>query len=368
MSEDDDVEDENISLKRKRDEKDDDNMMGLDVQPFKKQKSLEVTLSSINNDIEKQLMENIQRTSSLAAPTMLLTGHQAEVYTLKFSPDGQSLASGSFDKQIFLWQVYGESKNYLVLRGHKNSVLELFWSSDSSHIYSASADKTAGEWDAFTGKRTKKMSEHTSFVHSICPARRSKQLCVTCSDDGCAKLWDLRQRKSLLTLQHMFPLTSVCFDDHATSIFTGGIDNLIRCWDTRKSDQESFILSGHRDTITSLRLDPYGSYLLSNSMDNDICIWDIRPFAPVQRCIKSFNGASNNFENSLIKSNWSHDGTMITSGSGDRMVYVWDTTTREIKYRLPGHLGCVNEADFHPKEPIVGSGSSDKRIYLGEIE
>lgn len=36
--------------------------------------------------------------------------------------------------------------------------------------------------------------------------------------------------------------------------------------------------------------------------------------------------------------------------------------------QLPGHKGSVNEAVFHPKEPIIGSASSDKNIYLGEID
>lgn len=40
------------------------------------------------------------RTSGLAAPTMLLSGHSAAVYSLKFSPCGQHVASASFDKSI----------------------------------------------------------------------------------------------------------------------------------------------------------------------------------------------------------------------------------------------------------------------------
>ncbi|KAM3248418.1 hypothetical protein P3L10_010187 [Capsicum annuum] len=49
------------------------------------------------------------------------------------------------------------------------------------------------------------------------------------------------------------------------------------------------------------------------------------------------------------------------------MVYVWDTTSRHILYKLPGHTGSVNECVFHPNEPIIESCSSDKQIYLGEI-
>lgn len=64
--------------------------------------------------------QNISRSSSLLAPTMLLTGHQAAVYTLKFDPSGLQLASAGADRGIFLWDTRGECQNYNVLRGHKN--------------------------------------------------------------------------------------------------------------------------------------------------------------------------------------------------------------------------------------------------------
>jgi WD40 repeat protein len=60
--------------------------------------------------------QGVKRTSNLLAPIMQLTGHAGEVYTMRFSPDGQSVASGSFDKQIFLWKVFGECENFEVLK------------------------------------------------------------------------------------------------------------------------------------------------------------------------------------------------------------------------------------------------------------
>lgn len=127
-------------------------------------------------------------------------------------------------------------------------------------------------------------------------------------------------------------------------------------------------LQGHTDTITGLQLSPCGSYVLSNAMDNTLRVWDIRPFAPEERCVNTFTGHQHNFEKNLLRCAWSPDGLKVSCGSADRFVYVWDATTGRIAYKLPGHNGSVNDVDFHPKEPIILSGSSDKTLYIGEIE
>ena len=93
-----------------------------------------------------------QRTSSLEAPIMLLSGHQSAIYTMKFNPAGTVIASGSHDREIFLWRVHGDCKNFMVLKGHKNAILDLHWTGDGSQIVSASPDKTVRAWDVETGK------------------------------------------------------------------------------------------------------------------------------------------------------------------------------------------------------------------------
>jgi len=309
------------------------------------------------------------RTSSLESPIMLLTGHKAEIFTVKFSPSGRALASGSFDKEIFLWNVAEDCGNYNVLRGHSGAVLELHWSGDGHHIISASADKTLHVWDAETGHRVKKLREHTGYVNSCCPARRGPTI-VSGSDDATARTWDIRTRGSVSILRHKYAVTSVALGESGVNpyqVLTGGLDNDIRVWDTRKGDTVLFSLRGHTDTITGLRLSPDGSYVLSNAMDNSVRIWDIRPYAPFQRCVKVLTGAQHNYEKNLLRCSWSPDGSKVSAGSADRFVYIWDTTSRMILYKLPGHSGSVNEVDFHPSEPIIASCSSDKSIFLGEI-
>ncbi|VDK23312.1 unnamed protein product [Anisakis simplex] len=71
------------------------------------------------------------RTSNLKAPIMLLSGHEGEIYTAKFSPDGTCLASAGFDMKIFLWNVYGDCENFSVLKGHIGAIMDIHFSSDS---------------------------------------------------------------------------------------------------------------------------------------------------------------------------------------------------------------------------------------------
>ena len=92
------------------------------------------------------------------APTVQLTGHGGEIYCVKFSNDGNMLATAGFDKQILLWDIYNECTNVSILKGHTNAVLELHWSTDNARIYTGSADKTVAIWDVETNKRIKKFT------------------------------------------------------------------------------------------------------------------------------------------------------------------------------------------------------------------
>lgn len=307
------------------------------------------------------------RTSSLEAPIMLLTGHEGEIFTAKFSPEGQFIASSGNDRLIFLWNVYGDCDNFHTMKGHTGAVMQLHFSTDGMTLFTASTDKTVAIWDLQVGARIKRLKGHQSFVNSCDVARRGPQLVCSGADDGTIKLWDSRKKGALQTFQNTYQVTSVVFNDTAEQIMSGGIDNDIKIWDLRKNDI-LYRMKGHTDTPTGMELSQDGSYLLSTAMDNTVRIWDVRPFAPQERCVKMFQGNQHTVEKNLLRCAWSQDGSKIAAGSGDRYVYVWNTTSRQILYKLPGHAGSVNEVDFHPHEPIVLSASSDKKIYIGEIE
>ncbi|KAF1985692.1 WD40 repeat-like protein [Aulographum hederae CBS 113979] len=312
------------------------------------------------------LTKTTPRASSLHTPLMELTGHSGEVFSTRFDPTGQFLASGSMDRTIMLWKTSGACENYIQLQGHKGAVLDLHWSRDSRVLYTGSADMVAASWDVETGTRIRRHQGHDEIINCIDVTKRGDEVLITGSDDGFIGIWDVRQKNAIAFYDSSFPVTALAMTEAGNEIFAGGIANDINVWDIRKQDV-AYSLLGHTDTVTSLEVSPDNQSLLSNSHDNSVRTWDIRPFAPADRQQDTYDGAPMGLEKNLYRASWDAEGKRIAAGSGDRTVVIWNVASKKITHKLPGHKGAVNDVRFSPTEPIIVSGSSDSTILLGEL-
>lgn len=99
-------------------------------------------------------------------PKARMTGHQQLVNHVYFSPDGQWLASASFDKSVKLWN--GITGKFVAsFRGHVGPVYQISWSADSRLLLSGSKDSTLKVWDIRTQKLKQDLPGHADEVFSV---------------------------------------------------------------------------------------------------------------------------------------------------------------------------------------------------------
>src|SRR5687767_11399814 len=79
--------------------------------------------------------------------------HSGGVFSVAFSPDGATLASGSGDGSVRLWDVASRRQLGSPLTGNSNAVGSVAFSPDSKTLASGSADSSVRLWDVFSHRQ-----------------------------------------------------------------------------------------------------------------------------------------------------------------------------------------------------------------------
>jgi WD40 repeat protein len=133
-------------------------------------------------------------------------GHTDWVWSVAFSPDGNTIASSSGDQTVKLWNVStGECIGTLC--GHTNCVHSVTFL-DGGTVASGSSDQTVKLWDISTNRCLSTLSGHSKLIWSVAFSPQGKTL-ASGSEDETIKLWDVKTGECLKTLRSSRPYESM---------------------------------------------------------------------------------------------------------------------------------------------------------------
>eukprot|EP00026_Physarum_polycephalum_P006127 Phypoly_transcript_06168.p1 GENE.Phypoly_transcript_06168~~Phypoly_transcript_06168.p1 ORF type:complete len:595 (+),score=94.28 Phypoly_transcript_06168:102-1787(+) len=292
-------------------------------------------------------------------PKRKISAHQAEVICVAFSRSGLTMASGSTDKTVRLWDApSGQSKT--VLQGPTQSVMCVQFSPSDEALLGASNDNACRIWGVENCRLRHTLTGHVGKVFAATFADTQKV--ITGSHDRTIKLWDLTKGYCTRTIFCYSSLNDLCLAPDGTLLVSGHIDHHLRFWDSKNGEMVHVMDGIHDNQITSVSLAPEGSKVLTNSRDNTLKLVDIRTHEVIVTM------KDENYRNGL---NWtraclSPDSRYAAAGSMDGSVIVWNTLNGKVEKTISkAHESAVSACAWNPMgAQFVSAGEKDKTIIL----
>jgi WD40 repeat protein/serine/threonine protein kinase len=297
------------------------------------------TLAFNENEYGEILLWDIARRSVMTR----LTGHQSFVIALAFSPDGQTLASGSQDRTARLWNV-AERREGFVLTNHSGGFGSLAFSRDGRTLAmsgAGGAGRVIRLVEVETGKQKAELPGHLEDISGLAFTSDGQTL-LSASSDGTVRIWDPVPRAKAKSVQEFVPNSisvawrsygpALCLSPDGRHLLTVYTNQSFSVWDTlRLAEGEPHPLPFTNTSFAAVA--PGGRLAAFGSRSGELMLWDAETgqarFFPrpetnnIHRLVFSLDGRS------LAADYDTKTRSQMSVGYQRRTVRVWDVGTRK---------------------------------------
>jgi WD40 repeat protein len=288
-----------------------------------------------------------------------LSNHQSFILALAFAPDGATLATGTIDGTVKLWDVTtGRERKTFALGqpikavafapdGRTLAVGTWPWVKPDNQAWSVSL------WDMAGGTRLAWELCPGCSISALAYAPNGNTLAVG-GADGVVRLCEPGPRGEWVALPGHQPeeAWAVAFAPDGRTLVSAGDDHAVRLWDLAAGKQRA-TFSDHEALASCVAVSPDGKRIASGGYDMSVKVWDAatgqvlftRPHAGHVRAVA-----------------FSPDGQLLASGGRDRKVRIWDVATGANRATLTDHAGGDIVLAFGPR--LFASACDDGRVLL----
>jgi WD40 repeat protein len=294
-----------------------------------------------------------------------LTAHTDWVRCLSFTPDSQTLISGSFDQSIKLWKLPSGQITH-DLKDHHKGVFALAVSADGKTLASGSWDETIKLWNIHDGQLLSNLSGHSASVRSLATSP-DNQLLVSGSFDNTVRVWQLSTGDLLKTMMHKEPIAAIAMNHTGQILASTGDDGLVKLWSIQTGETIAQ-LTGNSNCICSLAISPNSTTIIAGTVSGSIVLWSLDP-ANIQSSepLQKFKAHSGQINACVFHPS----GHYLITGSVDGKARIWSQDSgfnllrEKPRKTLRGEPGrSVMSAAVSADGKLIAIGGADGTIEL----
>lgn len=273
------------------------------------------------------------------------------IRSIDFSPCGNKLAATSYDKIVRVWNLEEPDTPPAELTGHQASLFALAFSPKGDLLVSADANGVLGVWDAEHDYELQMFTEERDWSWSIAFSPDGKHL-VSAHEKEKAQLWDIENGEQIAELSSNRPRDATKYkgNDHQ-------IQRILRHLEKGSVDKR---------TPKAIAFSPDGD-LIAGDVLGQIRLWDATTYE-IRMVICLPKGCVR-----AEALTFSPCGQYLVSGASwlgtDKVsIRLWDVATGENIATFWGHTTDIQSLAFSPDGTLLASGSYDGTILLWDMK
>ncbi|XP_074421435.1 transducin-like enhancer protein 2 isoform X6 [Larus michahellis] len=182
------------------------------------------------------------------------------------------------------------------------------------------------------------------------------KVCFSCCSDGNIVVWDLQNQTMVRQFQgHTDGASCIDISNYGTKLWTGGLDNTVRCWDLREGRQ----LQQHdfSSQIFSLGYCPTGEWLAVGMESSNVEILHVTKPDKYQLHLH---------ESCVLSLKFASCGKWFVSTGKDNLLNAWRTPYGASIFQSK-ESSSVLSCDISVNDKFIVTGSGDKKATVYEV-